>query len=240
MKNAVIIGGSGGIGTAIVRKFSTHDYNIIYSYHKSNKSLEDIINTDDLPVSIHSCQLDVTDKSSIEKFSDFVDKTFSVVDCIVYCSGIVRDDSFITMTDEVFHSVLNTNLIGCRDVIKSLFLNLNFKSGASIVTVSSTGGIRPDAGQTNYAASKAGLIGLTECLAREYARKNIRANIVAPGFIDTDMVDTNNVKIQKSIGEIPLKRLGKPEEVADAVYFLGSDSSSYITAQTLVVDGGRL
>ena len=108
------------------------------------------------------------------------------------------------------------------------------------MAVSSTGGIRPGIGQANYSASKAGIIALMNSIAREYAGKKIRANSVAPGFIDTEMVDKEKPKIQKAISEIPMKRLGKVSEVAEAVYFLASPEASYVTAQTLIVDGGRI
>lgn len=239
--NVVIIGGSGEIGEAVVRKFVEEGYNVIFSYYQSVSAADKlIVELGKEPLILKNYFLNVGDPASILQFSQYVDETFSSIHTIVYATGIVKDQSFITMNDESFEEVLSINLFGCFRILKELFVSLNFKDGASIVAISSTGGIRSEAGQSNYAASKAGMIGMLGSLAREYATKNVRFNVVAPGFIQTAMLDLENKKIQKSIEEIPMKRLGKPSEVAKAVYFLSSDEASYITAQTLVVDGGRL
>ncbi|MGI6117476.1 MAG: SDR family oxidoreductase [Bilifractor sp.] len=234
MKNAVVIGGSGGIGHAVVEKFHENGYHVIYSYCRRNSREE---KKDGEPSGYH---LDIRDPGSVSDFASFVEEEAGVVDAVVYCSGIVRDSAFIMMDQKNFDDVVDVNLTGCFRVIRELFPLLNFREGASITAVSSTGGIRPGAGQANYAASKGGLNAMMTSIAREYARKKIRANTVAPGFIDTKMVDVSNPKIRKAIGEIPMKRLGKPEEVANAVYFLAGAEASYITAQTIVVDGGRI
>ena len=241
MKNVVIIGGSGGIGRAVVKEFMEKKCNVVFSYcgseERAHSLMTEIKKADQ---QLMAYKMDITDKNSVEQFAEEVEKMWQNVDVIVYCSGIVKDSSFVMMNSAEFDEVLNVNLRGCYLAIKALFPLLNFKEGASIVAVSSTGGIRPSAGQANYAASKAGIIAMMESLAREYARKRVRVNVVAPGFIHTDMVDLNNKQIQKSIAEIPMVRLGEPEEVAKAVYFLASEDASYITAQTLIVDGGRL
>lgn len=240
-KQIVIIGGSKGIGKSIVEEFISKDCNVIFSYCKSESdALATIENCKNDDVIVKAHYLDVTSKDSIQTFVEFVEHNCSKVHGIIYCTGIVNDQAMILMEDDSFEEVLLTNLHGCFYVIKSLLPIVDMNSGASIVIISSTGGIRPDAGQTNYAASKAGMIGLMESMAREFAEKKIRVNAVAPGFIETDMVNMENPKIQKSIAQIPMKRLGRTEEVAKAVYFLYSDDASYITAQTLVVDGGRL
>lgn len=240
-KNVVIIGGSGEIGEAVVRKFVEEGHNVIFSYYKSASATDQLITElRSESLILKKYLLDVSDLTSVLQFSRFVDEVFQSIHTIVYATGIVKDQSFITMSDENFQEVISVNLLGCFRVLKELFVSLDFKEGASIVAVSSTAGIRSEAGQSNYTASKAGMIGMIGSLAREYATKNVRFNVVAPGFIQTAMVDLGNNKIQKSIGEIPMKRLGKPSEVATAVYFLSSDEASYITAQTLVVDGGRL
>ena len=239
-KNVVVIGGTGGIGEAVVKKFLREGWNVIYSYFHGKDKADKIQSEYDGELLLKGEELDASDVSSLRKFSEVVDDNFDRVDAIAYCSGIIKDSSFITMSEEQFDQVMNVNLVGCMRVIKELLPKINFKDGAGIVAVSSTGGIRPGVGQANYSASKAGMIALMNSIAREYARKKIRANSVAPGFIDTDMVDKNNAKIQKAVDEIPMKRLGKPSEVAEAVYFLASPASSYVTAQTLIVDGGRI
>lgn len=241
MKNIVVIGGSGGIGQAVVREFLDKNCNVLFSYCGSEKkALGLVAELKKEGQQIEAFQMDITDKHSVEQFAEAVEKLWQKIDAVIYCSGIVKDSSFLTMSSTEFDEVLDVNLRGCYLVIKELFPLLNFKEGAGIVAVSSTGGIRPSAGQANYAASKAGVIAMMESLAREYAKKRVRVNVVAPGFIHTDMVDLENKKIQKSIAEIPMGRLGEPKEVAKAVYFLASEEASYITAQTLIVDGGRL
>lgn len=243
MKNAVIIGGSGGIGKAVTEEFVKRGCHVLFSYCSAKEKAErfrDELRSESGGAVLEAAHLDTSSRESVEEFAKRAEALFPSIDTVVFCSGIVKDSSFLTMEEAVFEKVLEVNLTGCFRVLKELFLLLNFKEGASIVAVSSTGGIRPNAGQANYAASKAGVIAMTEALAREYAKKKIRVNAVAPGFIHTDMVDLENRHIQKSIGEIPMGRLGKPEEVAKAVYFLASEEASYITAQTLIVDGGRL
>lgn len=241
MKNIVVIGGSGGIGRAVVKKFIDKGCNVLFSYCSSQKKALQFMGEIEREEGwLKTCRLDIKDRKSIEEFGEFAEALFENIDALVYCSGIVKDSSFFTMGREVFDEVIAVNLVGCFSIIKELFTLLNLKNGASIVAVSSTGGIRPSAGQANYAASKAGIIAMLESLAREYAKKKLRINVVAPGFINTDMVDLDNKKIQGSLAEIPMRRLGEPEEVANAVFFLASEEASYITAQTLIVDGGRL
>ena len=241
MKNVVIVGGSKGIGEAIVEEFMKKGCNVIFTYNSSKENAYKIKERfSDYKNIIQCFELDVCNPTSVENFSECVEEQFDVIDGIIYCSGIIKDNTFLFMNEEDFNIVLDTNLFGCFRIIKSLLLLINMKKGASIVLMSSTGGIRSEMGQGNYAASKAGLIGFMQSLARELAVKNVRVNAVAPGFIETDMVNTQNSKIKKSIEQIPMKRLGKPNEVAKAVYFLFSEESSYITAQTLIVDGGRL
>ena len=243
MKNAVIIGGSGGIGKAVTEEFVKRGCHVLFSYRSAKETAErfrDKLWDESGETVLEAAHLDTSSRESVEEFAKRAEALFQSIDTVVFCSGIVKDSSFLTMEEAVFEKVLEVNLTGCFRILKELFLLLNFKEGASIVAVSSTGGIRPNAGQANYAASKAGVIAMTEALAREYAKKKIRVNAVAPGFIHTDMVDLENRHIQKSIAEIPMGRLGKPEEVAKAVYFLASEEASYITAQTLIVDGGRL
>lgn len=241
MKNIVIIGGSSGIGAATVKAFIKQGDNVVFSYCNGEQRANDLVSQCSQEGQIlEAIPLDVQDTKAIEAFVSGVESSFQKIDGIVYCSGIVMDDIFITMSHLKLQQVLNTNLLGCFYTVQGLFPMLNFKEGASIVAVSSTGGIRPEAGQTNYAASKAGLIGMMASLAREYARKKVRVNIVAPGFIDTEMVDQTNAKIKKAITEIPMGRLGTPSEVANVICFLSSDAASYITAQTIIVDGGRI
>ncbi|OWR33179.1 beta-ketoacyl-ACP reductase [Saccharibacillus sp. O23] len=237
----VVIGGTGGIGQAIVTEFAAKGWDVAFSYRTSVAAAEKLarsLRSGESEVLTH--HMDVSDRESIRTFAEFVSSSWGKVQGVVYCAGIVRDQVMLLMDDGDFEDVLRTNLHGCFYCMKDLLPAMDTRRGTGVVIVGSTGGIRPDGGQTNYAASKAGLLGLTESMAREYARKKIRVNAVAPGFIETEMVDLDNRKIRASIEQIPMKRLGRPEEVAKAVLFLCGEEASYITAQTLIVDGGRL
>lgn len=240
-RQVVVIGGSKGIGKAIVEEFLAKGCDVLFSYYTSRAEALRLIEIHKHAEQVaETHELDVKNKESIRAFADFVDGHFQTVHSLVYCTGIVKDNAMFLMEDTDFEEVLSTNLNGCFYTVKSLLPLLDRKKGASIVIISSTGGVRAEAGQTNYAASKAGLTGLMESMAREFADRKIRVNAVAPGFIETSMVNLDNPKIRKSVEQIPMKRLGRPEEVAKAVYFLSSEDASYITAQTLLVDGGRL
>ncbi len=239
-RNVVVIGGTGGIGKGVVDKFLDEGWNVIYSYCHSKKKADEMEANYNGSQILSGAALDTSNADSLKSFSDKIDNEFASIDALVFCSGIIKDSSFLTMSEDSFNEVIDVNLMGCVRVVKELLPFMNFKEGAGIVAVSSTGGIRPGVGQANYSASKAGIIAFMNSIAREYARKKIRANSVAPGFIDTEMSDKENPKIQKAISEIPMKRLGTASEVAEAVYFLASPEASYVTAQTLIVDGGRI
>lgn len=233
-RTVVVVGASGALGGAITERFHTDGARVIATYCANSASAQRMSDS-----GVETMRLDVSDPSDVRRFADMLSGTVSSIHCVVYVAGIVRDNLLIFMTDEEYDEVLRTNLFGAFYVLRSV-VDLLDPDGASIVVVTSTGGIRSSAGQANYASSKAGLIGLTQTLAREYATKSIRANCVAPGFIESPMVDKENRAIKKAIQEIPMKRLGRPEEVAGVVAFLAGDDSSYLTAQTIVVDGGRI
>lgn len=233
-RTVVVVGASGALGGAITERFHTDGARVIATYHTNSSAAQRISD-----LGVETMHLDVSDPGDARRFADELSRIVTSIHCVVYVAGIVRDNLLMFMTDEEYDEVLRTNLFGAFYVLRSL-IDLLDPDGASVVVVTSTGGIRSSAGQANYASSKAGLIGLTQTLAREYATKGIRANCVAPGFIESPMVDMTNRKIKKAIDEIPMKRLGRPEEVAGVVAFLAGDDSSYLTAQTIVVDGGRI
>lgn len=240
-KNVIITGGSKGIGKAIVEAFIKERANIIFTYNNNSNKADNILEENkEYPFLLKSYKLDVSKSQEVEKFMDFIEDTMGNVDVLVNNAGVVDDDLLIFMNNEKWEKVIHTNLYGCFYMCKNIISLMPKRKGGSIVNISSTGAIRPSKGQANYAASKAGMIALTESIAREYATKNIRANAVAPGFIQTDMVNVENIAIKENIKEIPMKRLGNPEEVANVVIFLASEKSSYVTAQTILVDGGRL
>ena len=163
------------------------------------------------------------------------------MDVLVNNAGITKDNLLMRMSEEEFDKVIQINLKGTYLVTKEVTRYMMKKKKGSIVNLASVVGVAGNAGQCNYAASKAGIIGFTKSVAKELASRNIRANAVAPGFIETDMTNVLKDEIKENINsQIPLKRMGTAREVAELVYFLGEDSSSYITAQTINVDGGMI
>ena len=172
-------------------------------------------------------------KETIEKFEK--------IDVLVNNAGITKDNLLMRMSEEEFDKVIQINLKGTYLVTKEVTRYMMKKKKGSIVNLASVVGVAGNAGQCNYAASKAGIIGLTKSVAKELASRNIRANAVAPGFIETDMTNVLKDEIKENINsQIPLKRMGTAREVAELVYFLGEDASSYITAQVINVDGGMI
>ena len=170
---------------------------------------------------------------------DDVVKRLGKVDVLVNNAGITRDKLVMAMSDEDFNSVIDTNLLGTFHMIKFLVRYMLKNKGGRIINIASVSGVLGNAGQANYSASKAGVIGLTKSVARELATKNICVNAVAPGFIETDMVKAmSESAIEAGVASIPMKRLGKPEDIAAMVGFLASDKAAYITGQVINVDGG--
>lgn len=172
-------------------------------------------------------------KESIEKFEK--------IDILVNNAGITKDNLLMRMSEEEFDKVIQINLKGTYLVTKEVTKYMMKKRSGSIVNLASVVGVAGNAGQCNYAASKAGIIGFTKSIAKELASRNIRANAVAPGFIETDMTNVLKEEIKENINsQIPLRRMGSAKEVAELVYFLGEDASSYITGQVINVDGGMI
>ncbi len=239
-KVALITGGSRGIGRAIALKLAALGADIIINYSSNEAKAEEVVNElkalgrDALAVKANVSLLEDA-KNLVEKA---VDK-FEKVDILVNNAGETRDNLLMRMTEEEWDKVFEVNLKGTFNVTKSLIRNMIKQKNCSIINIASVVGITGNAGQCNYSASKAGMIGFTKSLAKEVAKKNVRVNAVAPGFIATDMTDKLSDKVKEEYKKsIPLQRLGKPEDIANAVAFLASDMSDYITGQVLVVDGG--
>src|SRR5690606_16225916 len=183
----------------------------------------------------------VADSEAVKAMVDETMTTFGSVDILVNNAGITRDNLMMRMKDDEWDDVINTNLKGGFVCTKAVTRQMMKQRSGRIVNIASIVGVMGNAGQANYVASKAGVIGLTKTTARELASRGITANAVAPGFITTDMTDTLNEDIQKTMmAQIPLGRFGKPEEVAKAALFLASDEASYMTGQTLHLDGGMV
>ena len=184
---------------------------------------------------------DVSDVQQVNALVNGVETAFGAIDILVNNAGLTRDNIMLRLKDDDWDAVLNTNLKGAFATIRAATRGMMKRRWGRIINVSSIVGLIGNRGQTNYAASKAGLIGLTKSVAREFASRNILANVVAPGFIDTDMTASMTAEARATLtAQIPLERLGTPRDVADAVAFLASQYASYITGQVIVVDGGMV
>lgn len=243
MKTVLITGGSRGIGKAVAMKFAENGYKIIINY-VSGKTDTEQLKKELLQAGAADILLIKADVSNSEDVKNMVKETiekFEKIDVLVNNAGITKDNLLMRMSEEEFDKVIQINLKGTYLVTKEVTRYMMKKKKGSIVNLASVVGVAGNAGQCNYAASKAGIIGLTKSVAKELASRNIRANAVAPGFIETDMTNVLKDEIKENINsQIPLKRMGTAREVAELVYFLGEDASSYITAQVINVDGGMI
>lgn len=237
-KNIFITGGSRGIGAAIVKKCAELGARVAFTYSSQEAQAQAVLSS--LPGQGHLIfKLNVAQKEEVDSVSQKVIENFGDIHGVVNNAGITKDQLLLRMKDEDFDAVLKANLYGSYYVSKAFAKNLLKTRNASVVNISSVIGSSGNAGQTNYAASKAGLEGFTRSLALELASRNIRINAVAPGYIKSDMTGALSEDQLKYFSEkIPLGRAGETQEVAQAVAFLLSDASSYITGQTLHVNGG--
>ena len=240
-KVALITGGTRGIGKAIAKKFAENGYNLVINYVSENTNLEKLKNDINSKNEILFVRANVGDFESSEELVKQAVEKFGKIDVLVNNAGITRDNLIMRMKEEDFDNVININLKGTFNVTKNVVPYMMKKRSGKIVNVSSVVGVSGNAGQCNYAASKAGIIGFTKSIAKELASRNILANCVAPGFIDTDMTEVLSDSVKENINnQIPLKRMGTAEEIAKAVYFLAGEDNTYITGQVLSIDGGML
>ena len=241
-KVAFITGGSRGIGKQVALKFAKNGYNIVINYVSDTTDIKELQEEFEKEnVEILLVKADVTKKEEIQNLVKTAIEKFGHIDVLVNNAGITRDGLLMRMKEEDFDKVIEINLKGTFLVTKEVIPYMMKKREGSIINISSVVGVVGNAGQSNYAASKAGIIGFTKSVAKELASRNIRANCVAPGFIKTDMTDVLSEEVKENIhNQIPLKRMGEPEEVANLVYFLGSEESKYITGQVVHVDGGMV
>lgn len=241
-KIALITGGSRGIGKAIALKLASLGANIVVNYTKSDTKAKEVIKlAEEMGVRAIAVKADVSNKDDVENFINKVLGEFGRIDILVNNAGITRDNLLMRMKEEEWDDVININLKGTFNVTKAAIRAMMKQKGGSIINVASVIGITGNQGQCNYAASKAGIIGFTKSIAKEVAKKKVRVNAVAPGFIKTDMTEKLPEKVKEEyLSKIPLNRLGEPEDIANAIAFLASDLSSYITGQVLIVDGGLL
>lgn len=237
---AIVTGSSRGIGRAVAIELARQGCRVVVNYRSeavaANEVVEAIVNEGGLALAV---QADVTIASEAQALADAAVAAFGTVDILVNNAGIARDMLLLRMDERDWDAVLDTNLKGaflCIKAVQKLFLK---KRSGRIINIGSVVGLGGNVGQANYAAAKAGLVGLTKSLAKEFGPRNITVNLVAPGFIQTDMTaKLSEELIAKTLEHTPLGRLGQPEDVARAVAFLASDAAAYITGQVLCVDGG--
>ena len=241
-KCALITGATRGIGKQISITLAKQGYNIALNYRKENEELENTKKEiEKIGVQILAVKGDVANFENCENFVKQVIERFGQIDVLVNNAGITKDMLLMRMKKEDFEQVIDTNLVGTFNVTKNVVPYMMKARSGRIINISSVVGISGNAGQTNYSASKAGIIGFTKSLAKEIASRNILVNAVAPGFIETNMTDVLKDDVKQEIAKnIPLKRMGTTQDVANVVKFLASDDSSYITGQVINVDGGML
>lgn len=241
-KNAVVTGGSRGIGRAIAIKLASLGANVAINYTRSDQQAKEVQATlEEMGVKAMVIKADVSVSEDVQKMADAVKETWGSIDLLVNNAGVTKDGLLLRMKEEDWDHVLDINLKGVFLTTKHMGkIMLKQKSG-KIVNITSVVGLMGNAGQANYAASKAGVIGFTKSTAKEFAAKGITINAVAPGFIESDMTEalSDEVKAHYFKG-IPVGSFGQPEDVANAVAFLCSDLANYITGQILQVDGGLL
>ena len=241
-KVALITGGTRGIGKEIAYTLAEENYDIIINYRTENEELMKL--KKEIEQKRVRCLLLKGDVSNFEDCKKLVEEAINRmnhIDVLVNNAGITKDMLLMRMKPEDFNEVINVNLIGTFNMTKNVINYMMKERKGRIINVSSVVGISGNAGQTNYAASKAGIIGFTKSLAKEVASRNILVNAIAPGFIQTDMTNILKENVKDEIEKtIPLKRMGSSEEIANSVYFLAGEENTYITGQVLNVDGGML
>lgn len=235
MRKVLVTGGIRGIGAAISLKLKANGYDVIASYNSNHEKAKEFSQQYDIPV----YGFDVSDPEITQKaMAEIIDK-HGFVDSLVHNAGITKDGFFHKMTYERWYQVLTTNLLSCFQVTRPLIENMREKNFGRLVYISSINGFKGQAGQSNYSAAKAGLIGFTRSLALENAAKGITVNTVAPGYTDTEMVSAiDETVLNKIIDTIPAKRLAMADEIAESVAFLLSDKAAYITGTTMHINGG--
>jgi 3-oxoacyl-[acyl-carrier protein] reductase len=241
-KNAIVTGGSLGIGTAIATKLAAYGANVAINYRKHDSEARAVVaEMEKLGVKGLAVQADVASFADAQKMVDQVVAAFGGLQILVNNAGINWDGVIWKMTEEQWDRVIEVNLKGYFNYSRAAAPIFREQSYGKIVNVTSINGLRGKFGQSNYAASKGGIVALTKSMARDLGRKNINVNAVAPGLIETEMVaQMDEAAKQRSLDEIVLGRLGQPEEVAEVVAFLASDLSRHVTGQVINVDGGQL
>ncbi|MDA0890164.1 MAG: 3-oxoacyl-[acyl-carrier-protein] reductase [Bacteroidetes bacterium] len=241
-KNVIITGASRGIGKGIAEVFAKHGANIAFTYHSSDEKAK-LLETE---LSVNGCKAkgyksDASDFEAAQQLVKDVMEDFGSIDVLVNNAGITKDGLLMRMSEEDFDSVMNTNMKSVFNMTKAVATPMLKAKSGSIINMSSVVGIKGNAGQANYAASKAAINGFTKSIALELGSRNIRCNAIAPGFIETEMTEAlGEETVKQWRAQIPLKRGGTPEDIANTTLFLASDLSSYVTGQVIHVCGGML
>ena len=241
-KTALITGGTRGIGKQIALTLAQNGYDIAINYRTENDALKETKKLiEECGVKCLTVKGDVSNYEECERFVKEIIDEYGKLDVLVNNAGITRDTLLMRMKKEDFEEVIDTNLVGTFNVTKNVISYMIKARSGRIINISSVVGVAGNAGQTNYSASKAGIIGFTKSLAKEVASRGILVNAVAPGFIETDMTDVLKDDVKEEIAKtIPLKRMGTTEDVANVVKFLAGEESTYITGQVINVDGGMI
>lgn len=239
-KNALVTGAGRGIGKAIALELAAKGAFVIVNYNGSKEAAEQTVaEIKAVGGDAIAYQCSVSDYEACGAMITALIKEYAHIDILVNNAGITRDGLLMKMSEEDFDAVINTNLKGCFNTIRHMSRYFLKQRAGKIINISSVSGILGNAGQANYSASKAGVIGLTKAVARELASRGINVNAVAPGFVETDMTDALSDSVKENLkSQIPLGKIGHPQDIAKAVAFLASPDANYITGQVLSVDGG--
>ena len=242
-KTAIITGASRGIGKAIAERYAEYGCNIAFSYANSIEKATTLASelSSKYNVKVEGFQSNAADFDSSQSFVDSVVAEFGRIDILINNAGITRDNLLMRMSEEQWDEIMNVNLKSVFNLTKASLRTFLKQKEGSIINMSSVVGVMGNAGQSNYAASKAGIIGFSKSIAKELGSRNVRCNVIAPGFIETEMTaELGEDALKKWTDGIPLKRGGKPDDVANACIYLGSDMSTYVSGQVLSVCGGML
>ncbi|MDT0643995.1 3-oxoacyl-[acyl-carrier-protein] reductase [Zunongwangia sp. F363] len=241
-KNTIVTGGSRGIGKGIAKVFAQHGANVAFTYASSAQAAEELEKElSEMGVKAKGYKSNAANFEEAQSLIKEVVEEFGSIDVLVNNAGITKDNLLMRMSEEDFDRVIEVNLKSIFNMTKAVQRTMLKQRNGSIINMSSVVGVKGNAGQANYAASKAGIIGFSKSMALELGSRNIRTNVIAPGFIETEMTDRLDEKVVEGWRDsIPLKRGGTPEDIANACVFLGSDLSTYVTGQVLHVNGGML
>ena len=241
-KVALVTGGTTGIGKAIAQELAKSGFNIAINYRTETEEMQEL--KKEIEANNVKClfvKADISKFEETEKMAKEIIENFEKIDVLVNNAGVTKDGLIMRMKEDAFKQVIDINLVGTFNVTRNIVPYMVKQRSGRIINIASVVGIVVNAGQSNYSASKAGIIGFTKSLAKELSSRNILVNAVAPGFIETKMTDILNETVKESIlSQIPLGRMGTPSEVANVVKFLSEEDSSYITGQVINIDGGMV